>query len=71
MKIARSPFHANISPQKGTDESLWHFIIRREGSTEIVVRRGASTKEDAWSAALFELARLHPAGKPVQREANH
>ena len=63
MKIARSPFHANIAPHKGTDDALWYCIIRREGSAEVVVRHGASTKEDACCVALFELARLHPTGR--------
>jgi len=73
MKIARSPYHANIAPHKGANDSLWHCIIRREGSTEVVVRHGASTKEDACCVALLELARLRPAERtsPGSRQPNH
>lgn len=62
MKIARSPYHANVNPHKGTDEFLWYCIVRREGSAEVVARHNAATKEDACCAALLTLARLHPMG---------
>jgi hypothetical protein len=58
MKIAKSPYHARITPHKGSEDFLWFCVIRREGSTDVVARRDASTKEDACCAALLELARL-------------
>jgi len=64
MKIARSPYHANVNPHKGTDEFLWYCVVRREGSADVVARHDAATKEDACCAALLTLARLHPSGKP-------
>jgi hypothetical protein len=62
MKIARSPYHANIAPHKGREDYLWFCVIRREGSAEVVARHDAASKEDACCAALWELARLQPAG---------
>lgn len=59
MKIAKSPYHAKIAPYKGREDSLWFCIIRREGSTDVVARHDATTKEDACCAALLELTRLH------------
>lgn len=73
MKIARSPYHANITPHKGKEDFLWFCIIRREGSADVVARHDASSKEDACCAALLELARLHRAGAgpgSSQRQAN-
>ncbi len=58
MKIARSPYHARITPNKGREDFLWHCVIRREGSTDILSWHDASRKEDAFCAALLELARL-------------
>jgi hypothetical protein len=62
MKIAHSPYHANISPHKGKEDYLWFCVIRREGSADVVARHNATSKEDACCAALLELARLHGAG---------
>lgn len=62
MKIARSPYHAKIAPHKGREDFLWFCVIRREGSAEVVARHDATSKEDACCAALWELARLQPAG---------
>ena len=64
MKIARSPYHAKIAPHKGREDFLWFWVIRREGSAEVVARHDAASKEDACCAALWELARLQPAGGP-------
>jgi hypothetical protein len=61
MKIARSPYHANITPHKGREDFLWFCVIRREGSSDVVARHDAASKEDACCAALLELARLHEA----------
>jgi len=58
MKIDRSPYHASIAPSKSSEEGLWFCVIRREGSTEVVARHKAASKEDAFAAALLELARL-------------
>lgn len=58
MKIAKFPYHAKISPHKGGEDFLWFCVIRREGSTDVVARRDASTKEDACCVALLELTRL-------------
>jgi len=62
MKIARSPYHAKITPHKGREDFLWFWVIRREGSGEVVARRDATSKEDACCTALSELARLQPEG---------
>jgi hypothetical protein len=59
MKIASSPYHANITPYKGREDFLWFCVIRREGSADVVARHDATSKEDACCAALLELARLH------------
>jgi hypothetical protein len=61
MKIASSPYHANITPHKGGEDFLWFCVIRREGSADVVARHDATSKEDACCAALLELARLHGA----------
>jgi hypothetical protein len=58
MKIARSPYHANITPHKGKEDFLWFCVIRREGSADVVARHDAASKEDAFATALLELARL-------------
>jgi hypothetical protein len=58
MKIALSPYQANIAPHKSGDDYLWYCIIRREGSPDVVARHDATSKEDACCAALLELARL-------------
>lgn len=73
MKIARSPYHANITPHKGKEDFLWFCVIRREGSADVVARHDASSKEDACCAALLELVRLQGAGASPgssQRQAN-
>jgi hypothetical protein len=58
MKIVRHPFQANIVPQPVLNDMLWHCVIRRDGSQEIIVRRDAINKEDAWATALLEITRL-------------
>ena len=58
MKIVRHPYQASIVPQPVLKETLWHCVIRRNGSQEILVRRDAISKEDAWATALLELSRL-------------
>jgi hypothetical protein len=58
VKIALSPYQANIEPQKSSQDHLWCCIIRREGSPDVLARHGATNKEDACCAALLELARL-------------
>ena len=65
MKIARSPYHASIAPTKSVDESLWFLVIRREGSSDVLVKHNAASKEDAMATALLELARLQGSA-PVQ-----
>lgn len=62
MKIARSPYHAKVTPNKGNKGSLWFCVICREGSTDVVARHDAPSKEDACATALLELARLHGNG---------
>jgi len=61
MRIAQSPYRAQIVPHPSAVNSLWHCIIRREGSSEIVSHLEAPRKEDARCIALLELARLQPA----------
>ena len=58
MKIAISPYQANIAPHKSSDDYLWYCIIRREGSPDVLAKHGATNKEDACATALLELARL-------------
>jgi hypothetical protein len=60
MRIAQSPYRAEIVPHASTVHSLWHCIIQREGSTEVIARIEATRKEDARCIALLELARLLP-----------
>jgi hypothetical protein len=60
MRIAQSPYRAEIVPHASAVNSLWHCIIQREGSTEVVARLEAARKEDARCIALLELARLQP-----------
>ncbi len=60
MKIVRHPFHASIVPQEqpASPDELWHCVIRRDGSAEVVSRLHARKKEDAACVALLELVRL-------------
>jgi len=61
MKIVRHPYHASIVPQEqaaATTDALWHCVIRRDGSAEIVSRHSARKKEDAACVARLELVRL-------------
>lgn len=62
MKIARSPYQAKVAPTKGKKDSLWFCVISREGSSDIVARVDAPSKEDALAAALLELVRLRATG---------
>lgn len=66
MKIIRHPFHASIVPQEqsAAPDSLWHCVIRRDGSAEILARHDACRKEDAACVALLELARLQRSQQP-------
>ena len=68
MRIAQSPYRAEIVPHADTVHSLWHCIIQREGSTEIVSHLEAPRKEDARCIALLELARLQPI-RPASKTA--
>ncbi len=73
MKIARSPYQANITPHKPSQDFLWYCIILREGSADVLARHDATSKEDACCAALLELARLQGTGgaaNSARREAN-
>jgi hypothetical protein len=70
MKIAKSPYHAKITPNKVSEDFLWFCVIRREGSADVVARHDAPTKEDACCAALLELARLQGAN-PGQRRVEY
>jgi len=63
MKIARSPYLARIAPYKKPESFLWQCVIQREGSSDVVVRRDATSKEDAWCTALLELVRLSSGDK--------
>lgn len=70
MKIVRHPYQASIVPQPAPKETLWHCVIRRDGSQEILVRRDAISKEDAWAAALLEISRLKRSEVPDPRLRN-
>jgi tRNA uridine 5-carbamoylmethylation protein Kti12 len=67
MKIVRYPYQANIVPQPALNDTLWHCVIRRDGSQEIIVRRDAISKEDAWATALLEITRLERTESPNPR----
>jgi hypothetical protein len=70
MKIVRYPYQASIVPQPVPKETLWHCVIRRDGSQEILVRRDAISKEDAWATALLEISRLERTELPDRRLRN-
>jgi hypothetical protein len=66
MKIVRHPYHASINPGAAKPGSLWHFVVRVDGSTEVIAHEEASSKEDACCAAMLELVRLQRKnGKPA------
>lgn len=58
MKIVRHPYQATIFPQASQPKALWQYMIQRDGSPEILVRREAVTKEDASSLALLDISQL-------------
>jgi hypothetical protein len=58
MKIVKHPYHASIIPQPVQQSALWHCVVRRNGSAEILARHDAVSKEDACCAALLEIVRL-------------
>jgi hypothetical protein len=58
MKIVRHPYQATIIPQAAQPKALWQYMIQRDGSPEILVRREAVTKEDASSLALLDISQL-------------
>ncbi len=66
MKIVLHPYHASIVPQETSvaPDALWHCVIRRDGSAEIVSRHNARLKEDAACVAMLELVRLQRAHRP-------
>ena len=67
MKIVKHPYQASIIPQPViVKDALWHYVIRRDGSAEILARHDAKSKEDACSRALLEIARLKRTGSPVE-----
>jgi len=70
MKIVRPPYQASIVPQPVPKETLWHCVIRRNGSQEILIRRDAISKEDAWATALLEISRLERSETPDPRLRN-
>lgn len=70
MKIVRHPYQASIVPQTAPKETLWHCVIRRDGSQEILIRRDAISKEDAWATALLEITRLERSESPDRRLRN-
>ncbi|MGE5322980.1 MAG: hypothetical protein ACM3SW_08965 [Actinomycetota bacterium] len=73
MKIVRHPYQANVIPQPVFEGSLWQCVVRREDSSEILVRHEAASKEDACCLALLEISRLQrsvDAHKPAFRNAS-
>lgn len=58
MKIVKHSYQATITPHAFGPESLWQYVIRREGSAEILASRDTATKEDAHSLALLEISQL-------------
>jgi hypothetical protein len=58
MKIVQHPYQASIIPQARQQKALWHCVVRRDGSAEILARHDAPSKEDACAAALLEIVRL-------------
>jgi hypothetical protein len=71
MKIVQHPYHASIIPQPPQQKALWHCVVRRNGSAEILARVDAANKEDACCAALLEIVRLKKIGpNPPLRTAS-
>jgi hypothetical protein len=71
MKIVQHPYHASIIPQPPQQKALWHAVVRRDGSAEILARHDAASKEDACCAALLEIVRLKKTGSnPPLRNAS-
>jgi len=58
MKIAQPPYHADVTPHIDLPGSLWHCVIQRDGSREILAQHQAASKEDARCIALLELVRI-------------
>ena len=58
MKIVQHPFHASIVPEPTIEDALWHYVVRRDDSGEVLARHNAASKEDACAAALLEIVRL-------------
>jgi hypothetical protein len=65
MKIVQHPYHASIIPQPVQQEALWHCVVRRDGSAEILAKHDAASKEDACCAALLEIVRLKRTSAPT------
>ncbi len=58
MKIAQPPYHADVTPHVDLPGSLWHCVIQRDDSREILAQHQAVSKEDARCIALLELVRI-------------
>jgi hypothetical protein len=65
LKIERPPYYANIVPHKAREDYLWFCVIRRLGSVDVLSRHDATSKEDAFCAALLDLIRLAEDGPPT------
>ena len=58
MKIVKHPYQASIVPQPARQDALWHLVVRKDGSAEILARHDAKNKEDTQCLALLEISRL-------------
>jgi len=55
MRIYRSPYFADIIQDARTGSGIWHWIVQREGSSEILAWSHSSSQEKAISAATERL----------------
>ncbi len=58
MRILRDPYFADIIKDARPGSEIWHWIVQRTGSNEILAWSHASSKEKAVSAATERLDSL-------------
>ena len=58
MRIVRDPYFADIIKDARPGSEIWHWIIQRTGSNEILAWSHASSEEKALSAATERLDSL-------------
>ncbi len=58
MRLRKPPFFADILYDGRTQPAVYHYLVQREGSNEILHWHQESTEERAVKAAKKELQRL-------------